>query len=80
MSGRKEWEQDELRQFSEGIKEIQREIEKKAQNGSDQRNKSTLVIAAILEKHDDRKKDYRKAEPKVSVKDEGEKKVVEKKY
>jgi hypothetical protein len=55
MSGRRE--QDDVRDFFEGIKKIQRDFDQKAQDGSEQRDRATLVLAAILALASDRKKD-----------------------
>ena len=55
MSGRRE--QDDLRDFFEGIKDIQRDFDQKAQDGAEQRDRATLVLAAILALASDRKKD-----------------------
>jgi hypothetical protein len=55
MSGRRE--QDELRDFFEGIKDIQRDYDQKAQDGAEQRDRATLVLAAILALFGDSKKD-----------------------
>jgi hypothetical protein len=55
MSGRRE--QDDVRDFFEGIKKIQRDFDQKSQDGSEQRDRATLVLAAILALASDRKKD-----------------------
>lgn len=55
MSGRRE--QDDVRVFFEGIKKIQRDFDQKAQDGAEQRDRATLVLAEILALASDRKKD-----------------------